>query len=145
MNKEEYLSISQNDRQKIMDGIKIILSEDERIIFTYIFGSFLGSPSFRDIDVGVYFNKIVKEEVFDEEIRLSEKIAKKCGLSMDDIDVKILNFAPSAFLNNVFRTGEVLFAKNNDLLSRVVENVSLDAVANEYISLLSLKELVPNN
>ena len=63
MDRKEYLSMSHNDRQKITDKIKEILSADGRVVFAYVFGSFLDSKSFRDIDVGIYFNKILKEEV----------------------------------------------------------------------------------
>lgn len=143
MDKKEYLLMSQNERQKITDKIKEILSADERIVFAYIFGSFLDSKSFRDIDVGIYFNKILKEEVFNEEIKMAEKISKKCDISIDIIDAKILNLAPSHFLNNVFKNGTVLFSKNEKLLSSIIEETSLTAVANEYFSYQSLKELVP--
>mgnify|MGYP001565282341 CR=1 FL=1 len=143
MDRKEYLSMSHNDRQKITDKIKEILSADGRVVFAYVFGSFLDSKSFRDIDVGIYFNKILKEEVFNEEIKMAEKISKKCELSIDIIDAKILNFTPSHFLNNVFKNGTVLLSKNEKLLSSIIEETSLTAVANEFFAYQSLKELVP--
>ena len=143
MDKKEYLSMSQNDRQEIRDKIKKILSADERIVFAYVFGSFLNSPNFRDIDVGIYLGNIAKESVFDKEIEMAKKISEACGLPIDVIDAKILNFAPSHFLNNVFKNGVVLFSKNEKLLSDLIEETSLNTVANEYFSYQSLKELVP--
>ena len=143
MDRKEYLSMEQTDRQKIAEKIKNILFPKKEIIFAYVFGSFLDSPSFRDIDIGIYFNKILKEEVFNEEIKMAEKISKKCGLSIDTIDAKILNFAPFHFLNNVFKNGTVLFSRNEKLLSDMIEDTSLNVVANEYFAYQSLKELVP--
>ena len=74
---------------------------------------------------------------------MAKKISEACGLPIDVIDAKILNFAPSHFLNNVFKNGVVLFSKNEKLLSDLIEETSLNTVANEYFSYQSLKELVP--
>lgn len=143
MNRKEYLSMSQNDRQKIAEKIKKILFSEKEVIFAYVFGSFLDSPSFRDIDVGIYVENIAKENVFDKELEMAKKISEACGLPVDYIDAKILNFAPSHFLNNIFKNGTVLFSKNEKLLSDMIEETSLDAIANEYFSYQSLKELIP--
>lgn len=143
MDRKEYLSMSQNDRQKIAEKIKKILFSEKEIIFAYIFGSFLSSPTFRDIDVGVYLEDVAKENVFDKELEMAKKISEMCGLPIDFIDVKILNFAPSHFLNNVFKNGAVLFSKNEKLLPDMIEETSLNAVANERLAYQSLRELVP--
>lgn len=139
----EYLSLNIDKREEIKGKIKEVLFEEKDIIFSFIFGSFLDSPSFRDIDIGVYVKGIEKGNVFDYELKISEKIALTCGLPFDIFDVKILNFSPNPFLNNVFSKGEILFSKNYPLLSDMIENTSLETIANEYISYQSLKELVP--
>lgn len=143
MDKKEYLSMNQSDRQKIAEKIKKILFREKEIVFAYVFGSFLSSPTFRDIDVGIYVGEIAKKNVFDKETEMARKISEACGLPIDFIDVKILNFTPSHFLNNVFKNGMFLFSKNEKLLSDTIEKTSLDAIANEYFSYQSLKELVP--
>lgn len=135
--------MSQNDRQKIAEKIKKLLFSEKEIVFAYIFGSFLSSPTFRDIDVGVYFKDIAKENVLDKELEIAKKISKTCGLPIDYIDVKILNFAPSHFLNSIFKNGILVFSKNEKLLSNIIEETSLNTVANEYFAYQSLKELVP--
>lgn len=140
---DEYLSFEQNKRAEIKGKIKHVFLKEKGVAFSFIFGSFLDSPSFRDIDIAVYLDKIEKKDIFDYENGLGEKIAKECGLTFDIFEVKILNFAPSHFLNNVFNRGEMLFCRNEKLLSDLIENTSLDALANEYIAYQSLKELVP--
>lgn len=140
---DEYLSFGQNKRDEIKEKIKQTLLKEKGAVFSFIFGSFLSSPSFRDIDIAVYADKLDKNEVSDYENNLGEKIAKKCGLPFDIFEVKVLNFAPSHFLNNVFNRGQMLFSRDNKLLSDLIENTSLDAIANEYITYQSLKELVP--
>src|SRR3989338_919556 len=143
MDKKEYLTMNQKDRQEIMNKIKEVLYTDERIVFAYVFGSFLNSPSYKDIDAGIYLDNIARKDVFDGELEISKKISEACELPIDLIDIKILNFAPGHFLNNVFKNGAVLFSKNEKMLSKIIEETSLNAVANEYFAYQSLKELVP--
>jgi hypothetical protein len=140
---EDYLCIPFNKREEIIEKIKQVLLEKKGLVFAFVFGSFLDAPSFRDIDVGIYVNNIKEKEIFDYELELSKKIAAKCGLSFDVFEVKVLNFAPGSFLNNVFKNGRMLFSRNKQMLSDMIEYTSLDAIANEYISLQSLRDLVP--
>lgn len=139
---QEFLSLDLKKRHKIIEKIKKGLLKRKDVVYVYVFGSFIDSPSFRDIDVGVYIKEIKKKEVFDYELNLSKEIAKACGLSFDIIEVHVLNFAPSYFLNNVFCRGNLLFSKNQEILSILIENTSLDALANENISNQSIEELV---
>lgn len=142
---KEYLSIPLNKRQGIIKKIKHSLLKEKSVVFVYVFGSFLGAPSFRDIDIGIYVKDHNKnqKDFFDYELELSKKIAGVCGLPFDIFEVKVLNSAPSHFLNNVFKNGELLFSKSDEILSSLVENTSLDAIANEYIARQSLRELIP--
>lgn len=140
---DEYLSLNIDKRGEIKEKIKEILLWEKDIIFSFIFGSFLDSPSFRDIDIAVYIKEIEKGDIFDYELKISEKIATSCGLPFDIFEIKVLNFSPNSFLNNVFSKGQILFSKNYQLLSDMIENTSKEAIANEYISYQSLKELVP--
>lgn len=142
---QEYLSTPLNKRQEIIEKIKHSLLEEKDVIFAYVFGSFLSAPSFRDVDIGIYVenrNK-TKKNIFDYELELSKKIADTCGLPFDVFEVKILNSAPSHFLNNIFKNGKLLFSKKEEILSSLIENSSLDAIANEYVAYQSLKELIP--
>lgn len=140
---KEYLSIGPEKRQEIIKKIKDVLENNKNIVFAFIYGSFLGSLSFRDIDIGVYIDNSKKDEIFDDELKLSKEIADGCGLPFDIIEVKILNLAPNYFLNNIFTHGKLLFSRDKKLLSNLIENTSLDALVNEYIIYQSLKELVP--
>ena len=135
--------MNQADRQKIVEKAKKVLFNEKKIVFAYIFGSFLNSPAFRDIDAGIYLDNIAQKDVFDRELETAKKTSEACDLPVDFIDIKILNFAPSHFLNNVFKNGTILFYKNEKLLSDMIEETSLNSVANEYLAYQSLKELVP--
>ncbi|MBU1102496.1 nucleotidyltransferase domain-containing protein [Patescibacteria group bacterium] len=140
---KEYLSIKLDEREEIIEKIKGVFSERENVVFAFVFGSFLNAPAFRDIDIGVYADKIKKDEVFDYELKLSELLAGHSDLPFDVFEVKVLNFAPNSFVNNVTKNGRLLFSKDESLLSDIIEKSSLEAIANEYIAYQSLKELIP--
>ena len=139
---KEFLSMKKEDKEKLIRRIKDVLSSYKEISFAYIFGSFTDSSTFRDIDIGIYLYNIKREEVFDFEFRVSEKISEAIGVDIEYIDVRVLNFAPYPFLNSIFKDGKLLFARDMDFLTDLIEETSLDAIANEYISEESLRELM---
>jgi predicted nucleotidyltransferase len=140
---KEYLSFVPNKRLEIIKQIKKTLLREEDVVFAFIFGSFLDAPSFRDVDIGIYAQDGKKEKAFDKEMELAKKIADVCDLPFDIFEIKILNFAPNNFLNNIFSRGKLLFSRDDKILSDLIEKSSLEAIANEYIAYQSLKELVP--
>ncbi len=139
---KEFLSMKDGEKEKLVRRIKDVLSSYKEISFAYIFGSFNDSSTFRDIDIGIYLYNIKREEVFDFEFRVSEKISEAIGIDIEYIDVRVLNFAPYPFLNSIFKDGKLLFARDMDFLTDLIEETSLDAIANEYISEESLRELM---
>ncbi len=141
---KEYFSTIEKKRKEIGKKIKKTLLDKREIIFAFLYGSFLDSPSYRDIDIGVYLNNIKENQVFDYELGLAEEIAKKCEIAFDVVDVKVLNSAPDSFLNSVFTRGDLLFSRCDDILLEMIEKKSLGAIENEYISYQSLKELIPS-
>jgi predicted nucleotidyltransferase len=139
---KEFYSFKKKKREEIIEKIKKTLLKDKNVIFAYIFGSFLGSASFRDIDVGIYLKNISSDNILNYESNLSKNIAKVCKIPFDLIDVKVLNFAPNSFLNSVFKFGKLLFSKDRELTSNLIEKTSLEAIINESISYQSLRELI---
>uniref|UniRef100_A0A7C4NUV1 Nucleotidyltransferase domain-containing protein n=2 Tax=Pseudomonadati TaxID=3379134 RepID=A0A7C4NUV1_9BACT len=141
MNKEFY-SLDEKERKRIIDEIRKILQEEENIIFAYLYGSFLNALSFRDIDIGIYLNKIDEKNIEELELKMIKEISKKINLPFEIIDLRVLNYAKNSFLNNIFRTGLLLFTRDEKFLTDLIETTSLEAISNEYISYLSLKELL---
>ena len=141
---KEYISYADEKRKEMIRKSKTLLENKNDIVFAYIFGSFPNAPSFRDIDIGIYVKEIMKDDVFDYELRLADEIAAAVNVPFDIIDVRILNHAPGHFLNSIFCRGTLLFCNDQKFLSELIENTSLNALANENIAYESLKELVPN-
>ncbi|MBC7195512.1 MAG: nucleotidyltransferase domain-containing protein [Caldisericia bacterium] len=134
--------LDQKKREDLIKDIKNILLEDQNINFAYIFGSFVENNVFRDIDIGIYLDTIDKKKVFDYEFEISYNLSSKLNIDIDLLDVRVLNYAPYSFLVSVFKNGILLFAKDYIFLTDLIEKVSLFALSNEYISKLSLMELL---
>ena len=50
------------DKEKLLKLLKEVLANDERVIFAYIYGSFVKEQSFRDIDIGIYLKDCTPNE-----------------------------------------------------------------------------------
>ena len=117
-------------RKNIMVSlIREVVHQDERTVFAYLYGSFVNQESFRDIDVGVYLRDsgenslVVSAELKTQLSRDSQKLG--FNFAADHFDVKILNDAPFTFLRRVFEQGILLFDRNPELRTDLIEYVSL--------------------
>jgi len=95
-------------KNKIIQQIKKFLFEEKAILFAYLHGSFLSENKFNDVDIGVYLDGRMIEDIktVDFEISLSLKIEKLLKLP---VDVKVINFAPLSFRYQV-SCGYLLFS-----------------------------------
>jgi predicted nucleotidyltransferase len=117
------------EKERIVNLIKKVLTKDSRLVFAYVYGSFVTEESFRDIDIGIYMNN--REEnpfVISSDIKTQlSHLFKKEGLSFtaDHFDVKVINDAPFTFLKRVFKEGILLIDNDPDLRTDIIENISL--------------------
>ena len=117
------------NKEKVLNLLREALSQDERVVFAYIYGSFVKEESFRDIDVGIYV-KNPEENPFvitsDTKTQLSRIFKKEnVDLTADQFDIQIINHAPFTFLKRVFKEGILLIDHDPELRTDVVEYVSL--------------------
>ena len=141
MNK--YNKQNKKQRQEIKNKIKKALFDYNKALFAYLYGSFLDSRTFRDIDIGIYLKKESKMDDFKKELLLADKLAAITGLPPDIFEITILNSAPGSFLNNIFAKGELLLSNNDKILAELIEKTSLESSIDSHISYQSLKELIP--
>jgi predicted nucleotidyltransferase len=141
---KEFYKVESDEKEKILTEIGKVSVGDRAVVFAYVYGSFLNDLSFRDIDIGIYLKEIEMDKVFNYELELSGRVAKAVALPFDIIDVKVLNFAPDSFLNNIFRNGKILFSNDYKFLTDMIERTSLDAILNEGIREQSLRDLIPD-
>ncbi len=93
--------------KKMLKMLRKELQSNKKILFAYLFGSFATYPNYaRDIDIAVFVNGRISRNF---ERKLSSSLSKKVK---KDIDVFVLNEMPLLFLSEVFRTGVLLFSRN---------------------------------
>ena len=117
------------EKERILNLIKNVLIQDERVVFAYVYGSFINGDSFRDIDVGIYVkdseeNPFVISSDIKAQLSLSAKV-EGFNIIADQFDVRIINDAPFTFLRRVIQEGILLVDHNPDLRTDLIEQISL--------------------
>ncbi|MFH0966940.1 MAG: nucleotidyltransferase domain-containing protein [Methanobacteriota archaeon] len=116
--KEQYADIITTPHQStLIKEITSVLQNKPPIIGAYIFGSFLRSEIYHDIDIALYLN-------FDPEPYERFKFASKIGHDVEvqihprtHVDVRILNNAPITFAYEVLSTGLLLNCSNDEIIT----------------------------
>lgn len=116
-------------REQVITAVKNVVEEDQRLVFAYIYGSFVRGEAFRDVDVGVYLRDSAENPFgvsFDVKERISRSL-RSSGIDAeaDLFDVKILNGAPFTFLKRVFVEGILLLDRDPDRRTDLIEYVSV--------------------
>ena len=138
---KEYFYLEKKAKEDILNQITSILKRKTEVVFAYCHGTFLAENKikFRDIDIALYLKEDFKKETFNYGQEIADLLEKKIKYP---VDVKVLNVTPFYFLNNVFRTGKLLFSRNDFLLAELIEDSNRQAMINYNFSLQSFKELV---
>jgi predicted nucleotidyltransferase len=133
--------LNERARERIIGKIaRVFASESEitaDVALVYIFGSFLKSNQFNDIDIGILVTPERKPyDYFKYGMRiasvLEQSIAPRC-----EVDLRVLNGAPVRFLYEVVRSGRIVFARDED------ERSSFEAdVLTQYLDLLPMFEMM---
>lgn len=120
--KNKIYNLNQDKKDALKKSIGKGLSGHSNIVFAYIFGSFLSSESFSDIDIGIYLdNENISDNALQIEFGLERELEEYLHIPAD---VRILNCAPLSFVFNVIKTGS-LVADRNSLLRSEFEGLTL--------------------
>ncbi|KAB2958515.1 MAG: nucleotidyltransferase domain-containing protein [Candidatus Methylomirabilis oxygeniifera] len=108
--------LSPAERSAIRDQIAAELLHYTDVLFAYVYGSFLKSEAFHNVDIGVYlstshFNNAMTAN-------LSAHLSTKVTLP---VNVRTLNTAPISFRLYVLR-GECLFSRDDNLRTGIMED-----------------------
>ncbi len=138
---KEFYRVSRREKKKLIEKIKNQLFEKKEIVFAYFYGSFLEDPTFRDIDIGIYLDTkmVEKNQFLDYQLNISKELEIP---SKYLIDIRVLNNASNSFLSSIFKRGKLIFSKDINLLTDLIENVSLEVASSEGISRQSFLELI---
>lgn len=110
----------------IIDSIISALSEDERVLFAFLYGSAAESGQGNDIDLAVY--AVPKTDSYKLSSDLKIALHKKIGLTPDAFDVRILNGLAERgdifgllYLKNVLSDNRLLIDRDPDARTEFLE------------------------
>ena len=101
-------------RRDLTKMITKAVSQDERVLFAFLYGSFLDGAFFRDIDLGVFVKGVGSTDFWDYECGLSQKIEKALCHPFP-VEAKVINRAPISFCYHVIR-GRLLFVRDESVM-----------------------------
>lgn len=109
--------MNREERHRIAQRLATELEGDRNVAFAYLYGSFMESQPFHDIDVGVYLVCVGADPAGALAFDLAERLNEVARMP---VDVRILNVAPVSFLYHVLR-GQLLFCRDDPRLAEVME------------------------
>lgn len=109
--------ITTEERHRIQQCLAAELASDRNVAFAYLYGSFVESQPFHDIDVGAYLRTISANRVTATALDWARRLSDRTRMP---VDVRILNVAPVSFLYHVLR-GQLVFCRDDALLAEVME------------------------
>ena len=105
------------ERDAVVRTLQDELSASADVSFAYLFGSFVGEPSFRDVDVAIWTT--VDAGRF-ADVDLAIRLSTRVGLP---VDVRRVNDAPVPFLFKVLR-GQLLACRDERHLADIIERTA---------------------
>lgn len=101
-------------RAHVREQLARELATHADVAFAYLYGSFVESDAFHDVDVGVYFSPPPTGALASA---LAQSLSDRAKLP---VDVRPLNGAPVSFVYHVLR-GQLLLSRDDALLAEVME------------------------
>lgn len=130
-------SISKTEKERITSVISNVLTNDEDVIFAYLYGSFAAGSSFEDIDIFVYVQNDkdpfvnaarIKDKVFDAVISSGFDV-----FTIDDFDVRVINNSPYDFAIDLLCEGQLIVDKDHELRTNYIEQISDEYRVNYFV------------
>jgi len=116
--------------QELTDALNTILSQEERVRFAYLYGSFVSEGGGHDIDIAVFASQSSDPHGLSADLK--HDLFKETGLSPDIFDVRIINeivehgdLFSLLYLKSVLEGGRLLEDKDPDLRAAFLERYGL--------------------
>jgi uncharacterized protein len=125
--------------QSICAALGERLSQRKEILFAILYGSAIEGGTFRDLDIGVFLDRVLASEVADWELAgdLADELSRAVSLP---VDVQVLNEATLPFRYNVSR-GAPLAVRDAEALAFFLERTWDDFLDFRPVAMQYLKEL----
>lgn len=117
-------------KDNIEHKIYEILSNDKRITFAYIFGSFVHRQQYRDIDIGIYSEPQL------ELLEIGKLTSKLNDVLSTEVDLTQLNKLPDKnpeFAYQIVTEGELILNRKPELHTHFKKNAFLYYFDTEYL------------
>ena len=95
--------------QELIKASRNILSKRNEIIAAYLYGSFLKSDSYNDIDIGLLLDENFKPPAL-YEARIAGEFERE--FKRQNFDVRILNRRPVRFLFSILRNSKLIYCRD---------------------------------
>jgi len=111
-----FYRLPQEEREKIAAKLAEILREREEVEVALVFGGFVTSEVFRDIDVAVFTAYRVEE---DRDYLYEDELAEQLGNATGGIPVHVvmLDYAPPKFTVTAIKQGKILVERKPGLIA----------------------------
>ena len=109
--------INREGRDRIEQCLAAELASDLSVAFAYLYGSFVESQPFHDVDVGVYVQNVRADRLSAAALDLAQRLSDRARIP---VDVRILNVAPVSFVYHVLR-GQLVFCRDDGVLAELME------------------------
>jgi predicted nucleotidyltransferase len=100
-------------KETLISRITTVLQTERPVIIAYLYGSFTGAESFRDLDVAVYLDTDIlrnTSQTFEYALTLGTEL--DIEISEVTVDLVPLNLAPLPFAFAVLSRGRLLFSRD---------------------------------
>lgn len=140
MTERQRFTLDLHERQGVVRPIIAQLSQRPEVLAVVLYGSFLNSETFRDIDLALLVDehKLPPEQFLDYELDALGELAR---LSQFPLDIRIINRAPVLFRYAVTQ-GQVLFCRDARIWVEFCERTWGEYLDFEPVARLYIKELV---
>jgi len=106
-----FYSLTIDERKNIIEKLRNFFSKREEIILAIIYGGFISSKIFRDIDIAVFTGYRVSYDEVNEYIdELESEVRNKCEIVITP-DIKVLDYAPPSFKVKVLSEGKIIIER----------------------------------
>ncbi len=105
------------ERGSVEETLAGMLATERGVTFAYLYGSFVESESFHDVDVGVYLADVQPDQMTAAALELGQRLSERVHLP---VDVRVLNGAPDSFLYHVLQ-GRLLLSGDDTVLADILE------------------------
>ncbi len=100
------IGLNEEQKEKVLERLKGYLQKKPNVLFAYIFGSFIKSQRFEDLDLALYLRDGGGRKALELERELEEVLHLP-------VEISLLNQAPLSFAFRIVKEGRLIFVRDD--------------------------------